>query len=135
MPKEEAKEEEKTEFNSAIATLKRIDEIKKGLIIATVNQNYDMKFKYLKAFFLELIQIMDEKDDKAQQGRFKEVRKNYNTYRDAIRTGKKMIPVSIVDSFDDWEIELKNLEQKYNMGMPKQSDPRFAMAGKSRRRY
>jgi len=135
MPKEEAKEEDKTEFNSAIATLKRIDEIKKGLIIATVNQNYDMKFKYLKALFLELIQVMNDTDDKKQQDKFKEVRKNYNTYKEAIRMGKKTIKVSIIDSFDDWEIELKNLEQKYNMGMPKQSDPRFAMAGKSRRRY
>jgi len=74
MPKEEAKEEDKTEFNSAIATLKRIDEIKKGLIIATVNQNYDMKFKYLKALFLELIQVMNDTDDKKQQDKFKEVR-------------------------------------------------------------
>jgi len=128
MTKEEARDEDKTEFNSAIATLKRIDEIKKGLIIATVNQNYDAQFRYLKAFFKELVSIMDKEDDKKQQERFKAVRKNYNTYKEAIRTGKKTISVSIVDSFDDWEIELKEIEQKYGMNMPKQRDSRFALA-------
>jgi len=127
-------EEQQTEFNSAIATLRRIDEIKKGLINSTVSQDYDMKFKYLKALFLELVSIMDSKDDKKQQERFKQVRDNYNKYREAIRLGRQTISVSIIDSFDDWEIELKEMEQKYGMNMPKKSDPRYAMSG-GRGRY
>ena len=127
--KDAISEEEQSEFNSAIATLRRIDEIKKGLIVSTVESNYDMQFRYLKALFKELVSFMDEKDDKFQQQRFKDVRKNYNEFKDLIRRGKKMIPVSIIDSFDDWEIELKEIEQKYGMNMPKKNDPRFALAG------
>jgi len=128
--KASAAQEEQTEFNSAIATLRRIDEIKKGLIVATINQDYDYKFRYLKALFLELVSIMDEVDDKAQQVRFKQVRTNYNNYKDAIRTKKVTISVSIIDSFDDWEIELKEIEQKYGMNMPKKSDPRYSLMGR-----
>lgn len=130
MEKEVVGEEKQTEFNSAIATLRRIDEIKKGLIVSTVEQKYDLKFRFLKALFLELVSIMDSKDDKAQQERFKQVRKNYNELTEARRIGKKSISVDIIDSFDDWEIELKEMEQKYGMNMPKKSDPRFAMSGK-----
>ena len=73
---------------------------------------------------------MDEVDDKAQQVRFKQVRTNYNNYKDAIRTKKVTISVSIIDSFDDWEIELKEIEQKYGMNMPKKSDPRYSLMGR-----
>jgi len=128
--REDKPDEEQTEFNSAIATLKRIDEIKKGLIVATVSENYEYQFRYLKALFKELISIMDKEDDKAQQERFKEVRKNYYAYRECIRQGKKQIPAMIIDSFDDWEIELKELEQQYGMNMPKKADPRYAMASR-----
>ena len=127
--KDAISEEEQSEFNSAIATLRRIDEIKKGLIVSTVESNYDAQFRYLKALFKELVSFMDEKDDKAQQERFKEVRKNYNTFKELIRLGKKKIPVALIDSFDDWEIELKEIEQKYGMNMPKRADPHFALAG------
>lgn len=128
MREDEKPEEEQSEFNSAIATLKRIDIIKKGLIESTVSENHEMQFKYLKAYFKELVSIMNKKDDMTQRKRFHEVRKNYYTFKDAIRTGKKSIPGSIIDSFDDWEIELKEMEQQYGMNMPKRQDSRFALA-------
>ena len=128
MMKEKAPEEEQSEFNSAIATLKRIDAIKKGLIITTIQSDYDMQFKYLKAYYKELISVMADNDDKAQQDRFKEVRKHYNCLMDYKNKGKSKIPREIVDAFDDWEIELKNIEQKYGMNMPKQTDSRFALS-------
>jgi len=128
--KERASEEEQTEFNSAIATLRRIDEIKKGLIIATIKGDVPMKFNFLKAYFLELVSVMDNKDDKEQRKRFHEVRKQYQIFEDAKRTGASVIPRGAVDSLEDWEIELKNIEQKYGMNMPKKSDPRYALASR-----
>jgi len=124
--KPKASEEEQSEFNSAIATLKRIDVIKQGLIMATTTEDFDMKWKFLKALFFELVSVMDNKDDEEQRTRFFEVRKKYNEYQAALRTNQKSIPCSVVDAFDDWEIELKNTEQKYGMNMPKKSDPRYA---------
>ena len=124
--KEQAAEEEQTKFNSAVATLMRIDEIKKGLIISTIGENYEQQWKFLKAYFKELVSVMDSKDDKEQRERFFIVRTNYNKYEVAKRNGAATIPRSILDSLDDWEIELKNIEQKYGMNMPKKSDPRYA---------
>jgi len=134
MAKEKASEEEQSEFNSAIATLKRIDEIKKGLIIATVNRNFEMQFRYLEAYFKELVSIMNTDDDKAQQNRFKEVRKNYHIYREAIAKGQTTISAKVIDSFDDWEIELKEIEQKYGLNMPKKDDPRWGLMSGVKRR-
>jgi len=110
--------------------LKRIDEIKKALIIATTKNNYEMQWRCLKCYFKELVSVMDEKDDEAQKERFYEVRKNYNIYDNAKRRGIKFIPQQVLDSFDDWEIELKNIEQKYGMNMPKRADPRYALASR-----
>ena len=124
--KDKASEEEQTNFNSGIATLQRINEIKKGLILATIEQDYDKKFLFLKAYFLELVSVMDKKDDEEQRQRFFEVRSIFNQYLEAKRNGVRFIPRKILDTLDEWEIELKNIEQKYGMNMPKKSDPRYA---------
>lgn len=125
--------EQQTEFNAGIATLMRINEIKKGLIIATVNENWNMKFRYLKAYYFELISIMkDDKEEEEQDIIFKDVRKSYNQYLDAVAKGKKSIAVSTLDKIEDWEKILRNIEQKYGMNMPKQADYRFALMSKKR---
>ena len=132
--KTSAADEEKSEFNSAIATLKRIDDIKKALIMATMSDNVELKWKALKAFYGELISIMDNEDDKLQRDRMKEVRKSFNKYMEDKWSGAETIPMSVIDNIDDWEYELKNIEQKYGMNIPKAADPRYALAGKSKRR-
>jgi len=125
-------EEQQSEFNSGIAKLMRLDNIKKGLIIATINNDYDLQFRCLKAYYKELIPVMNDTDDDAQREMFKKVRKSYNKYREAIRKGKKSINMDIIDVIEDWEVELRNLDQKYGMDMPKKADPRYAMAGRAR---
>ena len=128
--KEKAPEEEQSERNSAALTIHRIHKVKVGLISATVTNDIEEQWKWLKAYFKELVAIFDDKDDEAQKKRFKEARVAYNMYLEAKRQGKKSIPLSVIDNIDDWEIELKNLEQKYGMSMPKKADPRYAMAGR-----
>lgn len=131
---EAASEEKQSEFNSAIATLKRIDVIKKGLIESTLSKNIDTQWLFLKAYYKELVSVMDDKDDKAQRMKFMHTRKAYNEYRNAVRMKKPFIPINILDAIDDWEVELKNIEQRYGMNMPKKADPRFAMAGRGKYR-
>jgi hypothetical protein len=126
--KKPASEEQQTEFNAAIATLMRIDEIKKGMALATVREDYDLKWKFLKAYFFELISVMDSEDDGTQRQKFLDVRQSYNIYRHAKLIGQKYIPSKVVDSIDDWEIELRNIEQRYGMNLPKKADPRYALA-------
>jgi len=131
---EQISEKYQSEFNSGIAKLMRIDKIKQGLIIATINNDYGLQFRCLKAYYKELISVMKDEDDNKQRDKFKDVRKNYNEYRKALTNGKKSIPMNIIDAFEDWEVELRNLDQKYGMDMPKKADPRFLMAGKARYR-
>jgi len=127
-------EDQQSEFNSAFATLRRINWAKSNLNLATVNDDYQLKFKFLKVYFFELTNIMNNKDDTAQKIRLEEIKKNYRKLMEAKMKGDKTISKSIIDSFDDWEIELRNIEQRYGMNMPRKPDPRYAMAGRSYRR-
>lgn len=119
-----------SEFNSAIATLMRIDSIKKGLTFATVKRDYNMKFIYLEAYFLELVSVLKEDDEHKQVDKYKELRKKHREYLAAIARGDKTISSGIIDAYMDWEIELKNLEQKYGMNIKTKSDPRYALGGR-----
>lgn len=126
-------EQDMSEFNAGIAKLMRLDKIKRGLIVANMNRNYDLMYRCLTAYFKELISVMNDEDDKIQKERFDEVRKSYNEYIAAIKSGKKSISQSVVNNLEDWEIELRNIDQKYGLEMPKKSDPRFAMASGGRK--
>jgi len=127
-------EDQQSTFNSALATLERIHTIKQGLDIATVRENYVMKYKFLKAYFLELISVISPKDEQAQRPTLKRVTDNYYKLKEILakEDGKKVmkIPRQLIESFDLWESDLRNLEQRYGMNIPKMKDARFALSGR-----
>ena len=127
-------EDQQSTFNSALATLYRIDQIKQGLDIATVQEDYVMKYKFLKAYFLELISVISPKDEIAQRPTLKRVTDNYYKLKEILakENGKKVmkIPRLLIESFDLWESDLRNLEQRYGMNIPKTHDARFALSGR-----
>ena len=127
-------EDQQSTFNSALATLERIHQIKQGLDIATVREDYIMKYKFLKAYFLELISVISPKDEEKMRPGLKRVTDNYYKLKDILakENGKKIIriPRELIESFDLWESDLRNLEQRYGMNIPKQKDARFAMASR-----
>lgn len=127
-------EDQQSTFNSALATLYRIDQIKQGLDIATVQEDYVMKYKFLKAYFLELISVISPKDEIAQRPTLKRVTDNYYKLKEILakENGKKVmkIPRLLIESFDLWESDLRNLEQRYGMNIPKNKDARFALSGR-----
>uniref|UniRef100_A0A6H1ZXX8 Uncharacterized protein n=2 Tax=viral metagenome TaxID=1070528 RepID=A0A6H1ZXX8_9ZZZZ len=129
-----ANEDQMSTFNSALATLERIHQIKQGLDIATVREDYVMKYKFLKAYFLELISVISPKDEKEMRPTLKKVTDNYYKLREilAMEGGKKVmkIPRVLIESFDLWESDLRNLEQRYGMNIPKTADARFALSSK-----
>jgi len=134
MVKNGIEEYDQSEFNAGIATLMRIDAIKRGLNTATIMNDPQSKFRFLKAYFLEMIGILTDEDDEKQKERYKEIFMNYREFEKAQLLGKKQVPLSLIHSFDEWEFELRNLEQSYGLNLPKKQDSRFAMAGKGRRR-
>ena len=127
----EAQESDQSEFNAAIANLMLINEVKKLLILSTLHHNYDEKYNSLTAYFMAMISIMKDKDDEEQELRWKEVTKLYYEYL-GLKKKNKAPPISIWEEFLKWEIELRNMEQKYGLALPKKQDARFAMASSRR---
>ena len=127
-------EDQQSTFNSALATLERIHAIKQGLDISTIREDYVMKYKFLKAYFLELISVISSKDEIAQRPTLKRVTDNYYKLKEILAKegGKKVmcIPRQLIESFDLWESDLRNLEQRYGMNIPKAKDARFALSGR-----
>lgn len=123
-------QEDQTEFNSAIATLMRIDAIKKKLIIDTMHEKYYEHFLDLSALYKELVSMLNDKEEETQQDNFILHKKNFRELKEIRRLGRSSIPLKLVEWLDTWEIELKNLEQKHGMNMPKKGDPRYALAGR-----
>ena len=123
-------ESEQSEFNSAIATLIRIDMIKKGLIESTVRENINMQWRFLKAYFKELISVLSDKDEPKQIEIYRKLATMMKEYGSLKQRGAVNPMPGIIDELDNWEINLKNLEQSYGMNMPKKVDPRYAMGGR-----
>ncbi len=126
-------EDQQSTFNSALATLERIHQIKQGLDIATVREDYIMKFKFLKAYFLELISVISPKDEEKMRPKLKIITDNYYKLKEILSKQNKngvKIPRALIESFDLWESDLRNLEQRYGMNIPKAKDARFALASR-----
>ena len=126
-------ESQMSTFNSALATLYRIDQIKQGLDVATIKEDYIMKYKFLKAYFLELISVISPADEKLQRPTLRKITDNYYKLKDLMTKQNEKgirIPRSLIESFDLWESDLRNLEQRYGMNIPKAKDARFALSGR-----
>lgn len=125
----EAEEQDQSEFNAAIAKLMLIKEVEKLLIISTLRHNYDEKYNALTAYFTSLISIMKNEDDELMKKRWRQITEAYYIYLGYKKNGKKP-PLQIWEAFMDFEIELRNMEQKYGLALPKKSDPRWAMGNR-----
>ena len=129
MVKKEAESKDQSEFNAAIAKLMRIDKIEQLLIASTLDHDYDDKYRALTAYFHELISIMNDKDDELQQIRWEEISLMYYQYLDDVNKFKK--PRLIVwHELLKWETELRNIEQRYGLALPKKADARHSLGGR-----
>lgn len=123
-------EKEHSDFNSALATIIRIDEIKKHITVATVKKNYEMHFLLLKAYWKELHPMLSrEKKGKDKETERSKQKANYLRCREVYNkiTQKKEVSQAEYDLLDDWELELRELEQAHKLNMPMGRDSRWAM--------
>lgn len=126
-------EADQSEFNAGIATLMRINEIKKWLDICTIKGDPIEHFKHLKAFWKEIDSQLPEKPKDKKQETVSiqhEQQEKYNIMNNHYKNyiNKKLKKILFIDYLDYWEIELRRLEQTYGLNMPKKSDGRWAMA-------
>ena len=111
-----------SDFNAGIATLRRLDELKKNMIYDTINNEPEGLFFHLKAFWKELDPIINTTFQKAQL-------ENYLGIYDLYRKWKKneLNKEALVARLDEWELELRGLEQKYKLNMPMGRDKRWVV--------
>lgn len=124
---------EETEFNASVATLMRINEIKKGLTIATIKKDYPLHYRYLSAYYLELISIMNKGEENSQKDNLSTHRKNEVKLFHLITKHKNSIPMDLVDWLYNWESVLRNIEQEHGMNLPKKGLSRHSMATMNKR--
>lgn len=129
--KEYLEEEDRSEFNAGIATLKRCDEIKKWIVVAKLSENIPLYYKHLDAFFTELYPMLSESKE-VEKG-ISERRYFIDKSRQANNIFKKWkkekkITFPDKDFLEEWELELRDIEQIKGMNLPKKADARFALA-------
>lgn len=113
-----------SEFNSGLALIFQLDAIEKGLIHATINSDYRLHYRMLVAYFKTLCNQATDKEEEEQIKLWHKVRENFYIIEDMLRKGNKKIPNKLLEIFDYWEIQLRNVKQKHGLGMPKK-DPRY----------
>lgn len=124
---------EDSEFNAGIATLRRIDEIKKHIDVDIAKQELEERYYHLKAFFMELFPVLSnaKKDDTTE-------REKQNKTRLAILAilekyhNKEVTKETLMQFLDEWEMELRVLEQEHSLNMPMSKDARWALSTKRR---
>jgi hypothetical protein len=114
---------EKSEFNAGIAALMRVHEYKKWLGALTDSKDIKEYIKFLKMFYKELHPMMNPKERELNEPKFQGVR--HLLMR--IRSNDEITQVEI-DGLEDWELELRDIDQVKNMNIPKQSDGRQALS-------
>lgn len=115
----------KSTFDSGLSIIYRIDSLRKIMHISKFKKDHEGYFWSLVSLFVELSRSMSEDEKEEHIGHYKGVRENYFK----IKQAKDKVNFNLLESFVMWELELTEIEQKYNYGMPKKGDPRFAMAG------
>ena len=125
---------DQSQFNAAIATLMRIHEIKKWLAVATGTEDLYFYYKHIKMYYKELAPMFklikgddDNKEKKKetikkyQQRRF-DIAKTLNFTTNDAKEKKEML-----EFLEEWELELRQIEQDKGMNLPKKPDARWSL--------
>lgn len=125
--------DKKTEYHGGWYQIARLHDIKAALGECTVGNETSMErnelvtswkrtFGLLKAFYKEI----RPKLSKEEQGKHDEKMKlHYMDMKSSLRQGER-ISLGFLDNFDEWEMELRDLEEQYGYSMP-DVDPNKAM--------
>ena len=133
MRDDEINEGEQSEFNAAIATLMRIHEIKKYLAIATTKEELYFYYKHIKMFYKELYPMFGRvkgKDEKKESEGDYQQRRWYKAKELKFDTDDTKEKADVLNFLEEWELELRQIEQDKGMNLPKKPDARWSLARK-----
>ena len=120
---------EDSEFNSGLSLIYQLDTIEKGLVDARVEDDLERRYRILCSYFVTLTSQIKKDDQRENHVKlWKRGQTNIREIRNQ-RKHKKGTSLELLDFFDYWELEMRQLKQDLGLGM-KKFDPRFSMAGR-----
>jgi len=114
------------DFNSGLAIVYILDSIKKELINARLDNNFEKRKKILISYWMELSSLAKPPMVNANLWLWNRVEEGLKEINKAKALKKGSVSTEWVDAFDDWELFLRQVQQDVGVGMPR-SDPRFVM--------
>ena len=111
-----------SEFNSSLATMARLDTIKKFIDAATSEEKADLQFLFIKSLWKELDCIMKKEERTEQEETYNQVME----YRKQFYL-KEMTQTEFIDKLDRWEIELRRIEQAHGLNILTGKDKRYSL--------
>lgn len=109
-------------FNFAVEYLKSIKVSLDNAKAMAIQQNVDGWYHWLRAGYREVALITKPEEDESFEEKFKELNILLNDPSKKIIQKKEILKL-----LDALEIKLRKTIQKKGMGLPKSSDPRFAV--------
>ena len=114
------------DFNSGLAIVFILDSIKKGLINARLADDFDERYKVLVSYWMELSSLAKPKHAEQNIILWDRAEQALKDINNAKSKKNATVPTTWIDSFDEWELHLRYVQQEVGVGMPR-SDPRFVM--------
>ena len=113
-----------SEFNSGLAIIYQLDSIEKEMHQATIEQNYKRQYLAMICYFKTLWSHMTQKEKEFHLKMWNNMKQNYKILQTTVIKGKNTVPTRILDSFNYWELELRDTKQRHGLGMP-EKDKRY----------
>jgi DNA phosphorothioation-dependent restriction protein DptG len=124
-----APEGERGAFNYGLSYLERINDLFKAIDTAFYYDDFDGQFKILNILWGELAEWFDDKEKEQHDKLRTKCRESYRHIRELNKL-KKGIPFDVLESFWQWNVELRKLMHKKGLTMRHSDDPTMALGGK-----
>lgn len=114
------------DFNSGVSIVMIIDSIKKGLINARLNKDWDERYNLLVEYWMQLSSLAKPKHKEENDKIWAECKLALKQLKEAVAKKERSVPTAWFEVFDTWQEFLAQTQQDTGCGMPR-SDPRFVM--------
>ena len=113
-------------FNSGLAIVFMLDNLKKRRIVAKMENDYDTRFKMDEEIMKLLLEKAKEDELAMHMAYWQKAEDCLDLIHEAKTNNGGKILKETIRFFEYWEIELELLQGKHGMGMPTKEDPRLA---------
>lgn len=124
---EELELENKSKFNTSLATIFLLADINKMLVYSTMQEDLKMQYSTLLSYFKLLTGVEKKRNIvESQRERWYKTRRSFEEIMKA-KNGNQKVLRSDLDALHEWEIELNIWKQSLGLGIEKKLNQRFAL--------